>query len=54
MLKECLPDPKKHHKRIMNLDGQIKKLMKLCRRGKIKVDILENEIEPLQLDKEEQ
>ena len=44
---------KKHHKRIKNLDGQIKKLMKLYRRGKIRAEILENEIEPLQLEKEE-
>jgi hypothetical protein len=50
---ECLSDQKKHNKRIKNLDGQIKKLMKLFRRDKIRPEILENEIEPLQIEKEE-
>ena len=50
---ECLSDQKKHHKRIKELDGQISKLMKLFSRGKIKAEIIENEIEPLQLEKEE-
>ena len=51
--KESLKDQEKHHKRIKELDHQISRLMKLFSRGKIKAEIIENEIDPLQHEKEE-
>ena len=50
---ECLIDQKKYIKRIQELTHQISKLMGLFARGKINAELIEDQIAPLQQEKED-
>ena len=51
--KESLSEQEQFLERIAEIDGQIERVMSLFARGKIKPEVIEKSIEPLQIEKEE-
>jgi hypothetical protein len=50
---DSLSDQENHQKRLKDLNNQIAKLMTLFSRGKVKAELIENQMAPLQQEKEE-
>ena len=51
--RDAMTERKQHSNRLVEIDSQIKNLMQLFSRGKIKAEIIENQIEALQKEQED-